>query len=127
MSGIPACRVKNVYSFSLLPCTYSSRRFRRAEALHTHHVWSAYLCREDIPGPLGLRDLLWPHRHSCAHDHSQMGETEREERTIADAAHELRNVVSCDKSCKKVAENENEITGDCISNISRTPRFQQQR
>lgn len=60
---------------------------------------------------------------------------EREKGTDADAAHELRNIVSCDRRCKcepisQVHENESELTGDLYEHMSyifRHPCFQEQR
>lgn len=95
MSGIPACRVKRVYSFSPVPLSSSTGGFWRAQALHAHHVWSAHLCCENIPGPLGLWDLLWPNRHSCVDDHSQMGERRGNScRWCSSAGLGFRNTVS---------------------------------
>ncbi|XP_014861311.1 PREDICTED: protein myomaker isoform X1 [Poecilia mexicana] len=53
-------------------CFMSSGRLRRAAALHHIDVWSADHRREDLPGPLGLRDLLRTNRIGRLHHHHQM-------------------------------------------------------
>lgn len=54
------------------PCS-SSGRLWWTPALHYKHVWSVDDRCEDLPGSLGLWDLLWTHRISCLHHHCQMG------------------------------------------------------
>lgn len=54
------------------PCS-SSGRLWWTPALQYKHVWSVDDRCEDLPGSLGLWDLLWTHRISCLHHHCQMG------------------------------------------------------
>lgn len=57
----------------IYPCS-SSGRLWWTPARQYNHVWSVDDSCEDLPGSMGLRDLLWSHRISCLHHHCQMGE-----------------------------------------------------
>lgn len=57
----------------IYPCS-SSGRLWWTPARKYNHVWSVDDSCEDLPGSMGLRDLLWSHRISCLHHHCQMGE-----------------------------------------------------
>lgn len=46
-------------------------------ALHYDYVWSVNHRCEDLPGPLGLRDLLRANRISCLHHYCQMGQWQK--------------------------------------------------
>lgn len=53
---------------------FSHRWLWWTTALQFNHVWRVDHRRQDLPGPLGLRDILWTNRICRLHHYCQMGE-----------------------------------------------------